>query len=74
MPTLQKGMDLTMERHPDIVEKPVVILVNEHSASASELLTGAFKDNNEAYVIGTKTYGKGIGGLPFEVDCLKIAG
>jgi len=77
MPTLQKGMDLTMERHPDIVEKPVVILVNEHSASASELLTGAFKDNNEAYVIGTKTYGKGIGqttirsGLP-EDSWLKV--
>ena len=77
MPTLQKGMDHTMERHPDIVEKPVVILVNEHSASASELLTGAFKDNNEAYVIGTKTYGKGIGqttirsGLP-EDSWLKV--
>jgi carboxyl-terminal processing protease len=55
----------------------VVILVNEKSASASELLTGAFKDNNEAYVMGTTTYGKGIGqtvkrsGLP-EDSWLKV--
>lgn len=77
MPSVQKGLELTMERHPDMVNKPVVILVNEKSASASELLTGAFKDNNEAYVIGTQTYGKGIGqtttrsGLP-EDSWLKV--
>ncbi len=77
MPTLQKGMGQIIERHADIVDKPVVILVNEHSASASELLTGALKDNNEAYVIGTQTYGKGIGqttartGLP-EDSWLKV--
>ncbi len=77
MPTLQKGLGQTIERHADMVDKPVVILVNENSASASELLTGAFKDNNEAHVIGTKTYGKGIGqttirtGLP-EDSWLKV--
>jgi carboxyl-terminal processing protease len=77
MPSLQKGLGQNIERHPDIVDKPVVILVNEKSASASELLTGAFKDNNEAYVMGTTTYGKGIGqtvkrsGLP-EDSWLKV--
>ena len=38
----------------------MVILVNENTASASEILTAALQDNNAATVIGTKTYGKGV--------------
>ncbi|NJL71638.1 MAG: PDZ domain-containing protein, partial [Candidatus Competibacteraceae bacterium] len=60
-PGSEKFNKTIFDRHKDLVDKPVVVLVNEHSASASELLTGALKDNNEAYVIGTRTYGKGIG-------------
>ena len=44
---------------PEITED-MVVLVNEYSASASEILTGALKDNNRAKVVGTKTYGKGV--------------
>lgn len=42
------------------VDVPIVVLVNGQSASASEVLTGALKDNGWGTVVGTKTFGKGI--------------
>lgn len=42
------------------IDIPVVILTNGYTASASEILTGAMKDHGKAYIIGTKTYGKGV--------------
>lgn len=42
------------------LDLPLVMLVNQYSASASEVLTGAVKDYGKGRVVGTTTYGKGI--------------
>ena len=44
----------------DSFDKPVAILVNGNSASASEVFSGAMKDYKAANLVGTKTFGKGI--------------
>ena len=43
-----------------IINMPIVILTNENTASASEILAGALKDLGKAKTVGTKTYGKGV--------------
>lgn len=42
------------------IEIPLVVLVNEGSASASEVLTAAIKDHGVGKIVGKKTYGKGV--------------
>lgn len=51
---------VTKSENNPIINMPIVILVNENTASSSEILSGALKDLGKAVIVGTKTYGKGV--------------
>ena len=50
----------TAENEGCIYNNPLVVLIDENSASASEILSSALKDNKRAVLVGTTTYGKGL--------------
>ncbi|HMM07013.1 MAG TPA: S41 family peptidase [Clostridiales bacterium] len=54
------GEDVYDAQNTNPYAYPLVMLTNENSASASEILAGAFQDNQRATLVGNTTYGKGI--------------
>lgn len=52
--------DISAQSNVSVINKPTVVLVDGASASASEILSGALKDNKKAVIVGSKTFGKGL--------------
>lgn len=56
----QGNKDISRSRKDPIVEGEMVVLINEYSASASEILVAALKENDRVEVVGKTSYGKGV--------------
>jgi C-terminal peptidase prc len=68
-PNIEMGKRAPLLVHPN---KPVVILINGNSASASEIFAGAMQANHRAKIVGTPSIGKGVGQivvpLPYDAN------
>lgn len=60
--------EVVYRTHSDGLDLPIAVLVNGYSASASELLSSALKDNGVAELFGTVTFGKGIVQTFFDIN------
>lgn len=52
--------DYVSPRDGDLLKMPLIVLINEHSASASEALTGSLQDHDRALIVGRRSFGKAL--------------
>ncbi|AHF11058.1 MULTISPECIES: S41 family peptidase [Dehalobacter] len=64
----RNGVVDTKESTAEYIDMPIVILTNEYTASAAEIVSGAVKDYGSGALVGTKTYGKGVVQTVFTLD------
>lgn len=60
--------EIEVEGEPGLTDAPLVVLVNDGSASSSEIVAGALRDNGRATVVGQTTFGTGTVLSEFELD------
>ncbi len=58
---MNNELDKMISSSPKVFTKPLVVLVNEGTASSGEILAGTLRFHGRAYLVGNRTYGKGIG-------------